>query len=157
MIYREQEDPNYIAFIRNLVMQGIVYTLIDEEDSYAQCPSEWYDTLLGEPASVYCFWHNINTARACQKEEWANFKLDELPLENFMNDTLLDMAEDDHLVGIEFDEQLYGSEAQAMEVLNDLLEEIQAQHKQDEIETFDVLSQKLANWQAKNPPQKIIH
>ena len=99
-----ENDPRYKAFVQQVVQYRTVYTLQDDEDYFAECPSEVYDDNLGEPEAVYCFWDNLEDAQACQHDEWQDYEIVEIPLVDFMEDILIGMDEDAHLVGVAFDE-----------------------------------------------------
>ncbi|XXQ69077.1 DUF2750 domain-containing protein [Neisseriaceae bacterium B1] len=157
-MYQEIDfDPAYQQFIQTLVRQREVFTLLDAEEYYAECPSEVYDDNLGEPVAVYCFWETAQAAQICQNEEWSSYHLAVLDLEEFMSEVLLEMDEDEHLVGVAFDEQLFGTEVEPMELLADLLTEIEAQNQQDTFETYDKLLQYCQSWQEQVSKQHIIH
>ena len=49
-------DPAYQSFINTLLAQQVVYTLINDEDDWAEWPSSEYDGHDGEPIPVYCVW-----------------------------------------------------------------------------------------------------
>lgn len=157
MFTESEFDPAYQHFIQTLVQQREVFTLLDDEDYYAECPSEVYDNNLGEPVAVYCFWQSAQAAQNCQQEEWANYRIDVLDLEEFMEETLLAMDEDERLVGVAFDEQLFGTEVEPIELLADLLTEIEAQSCQEEFDSFQQLQQYCQQWQAEVAQQQRLH
>ena len=69
------------------------------------------------------------------------------------------MDEDAHLVGVAFDEQLYGTEVEPAELLRDLLNEIRVQNQSHEYENYGKLRHYCDLWEqeiaAQNAP--IIH
>lgn len=150
-------DPRYTQFIQQTIRTRLVYSLQDEEDFFAECPSEEYDDELGEPVAVLCFWDSEADALACQQEEWRHFQLCTLSLDEFMNDVLLDMDDAAKLVGVAFDQELYGTEIEPIELLADLLDEIANQGLTDEFETFDKLQQYRQEWFAAANEPAVIH
>lgn len=153
----EEIDPRYIQFIQQTVQQRMVYTLQDEEGFLAQCPSEEHDDTIGEPVIVECFWGNKNDAQMCQQDEWQNFQLVDLTLDEFMYDFLLDMDADTKLVGVAFDAQLYGIEVEPIELLCDLLAEIKTQQCVNEFDDFAELQQICQQWQQEISKNHTIH
>lgn len=127
-MYPYPDDPSYQHFIDSLLAQQTVYTLISNEDDWAECPSSEYEDQQGEPISVYCIWATANNAQTCQTEEWADYQIEALSLADFMQDCLINMAQDDVLIGVDFDAQLYGLEIEPMELLGDLLDAAEQQH-----------------------------
>lgn len=154
---KTQHDPNYAEFIRQVVSHQTVYTLQDSEDFYAECPSEIYDNQLGEPEAVYCFWHSAEMATACQQEEWADYTLVEMSLADFMYETLIETDQQEHLIGVAFDAELYGTEIEPVELLADLLDEIQNRGLADEFEEFEELQNYRQEWEQLAWQQQTIH
>lgn len=140
-------DLAYTQFVRQAVFTRAVYTLQDHEDFFAECPSEEHEDELGAPVKVYCFWHSPEQARACQSEEWEDFRVTHIALEEFMLDVLIEMDYDAQLVGVAFDEQLYGIEIEPIELLADLLDEIQKQHALADFPNFDELQRYRLEWE----------
>lgn len=115
------DDTEYLRFIDALLDSQAVYTLLDDS-GVAECPSTEYDGPDGEPAAVLCYWSSEAAAQACRSEEWSAYRIEAVPLPEFMQTWLLNMDEDQCLVGIEFDAQLYGIESEPVELLGDLLD-----------------------------------
>ena len=153
----EPPDPRYTAFIQNAVRRGMVYSLQDNTEFFAECPSEVYDDDLGEPISVFCFWDNPEDARACRQDEWEDYRLTGIDLEMFMEDILSDMDESGALAGIAFDTELFGTEVEPIELLGELLDEIARQERVYDYPSYDELQQYRLQWEqiAKDTP--IIH
>ncbi len=150
-------DPVYAEFVRTAVLTQTVYTLQDNEDFFAECPSETYQDNFGEPTPVHCFWHLADTARSCQQEEWQNYQLIAISLTDFMGEILLDMDDAEQLVGVSFDAELYGSEVEPIELLGDLLDEIQRQHLIHEFPDFDEWQDYRLAWEQMLRQNQIIH
>lgn len=151
------EDPRYQAFIRNTVSAQTVYTLLDDEDYFAECPSAVYDEVYGEPVAVYCFWDSAADARACRMEEWAAYRLEPISLDEFMGELLIEFDQDAKLCGVAFDAELYGTEIEPIELLADLLDEIQQQNRQNDYPDFAELQRYCREWEAVMQPPKVIH
>lgn len=132
MLNEKNPDTHYLQFVQNVVRDGMVYALQDQNDSFAECPSEeWFDQ-WGNPLLVLCFWDDADDALVCQQDEWSEYQLAEYSLDELMIEILPAMHEQEELVGIAFDSQLYGSEADPLELLADLISEIEHQNLHDE-------------------------
>lgn len=149
-------DASYTEFIRTVVATQTVYTLRDNESYFAECPSEVYDNRFGEPESVYCFWHNVEDALSCRQEEWADYQTTPINLVDFMYDILIEMDQDQVLVGIAFDSKLYGTEIEPIELLGDLLDEI-ALSGRDNFPEYDELQSYRLEWERMMICQEKIH
>ncbi|MDO4433854.1 MAG: DUF2750 domain-containing protein [Alysiella sp.] len=150
-------DPSYLQFVQHIVRNRTVYTLLDEEEYYAECPSAFYDDKLGEPFMVSCFWHSANDAQLCCTQEWADYCISEIDLEEFMFEVLLDLHEAKHLIGVAFDGELYGSEVEPINLLSDLLDEIHQQGLQDQFPNLSDLYRYCQEWQTLMDKPDIIH
>lgn len=139
-------DPAYAEFIRTVVAHQTVYTLQDNDNCFAECPSEEYENRFGEPESVYCFWHSLNAALSCREQEWADYRTVSIRLVDFMYDILIDMDQDQVLAGIAFDYKLYGTEVEPIELLGDLLDEITLSGR-DNFPEYDELQSYRLEWE----------
>lgn len=152
-----EQDPVYRDFVRTAVLTQTVYTLQDGQDFFAECPSENYRDDFGEATPVYCFWHHADTARACQQDEWETYELIAISLSDFMYEILIEMDQQEQLVGVSFDAELYGSEVEPVELLGDLLDEIQRRNMIDDFPDFDELQRYRLEWEQMLRQNQIIH
>lgn len=150
-------DPAYTAFVQRIVETAVVYTLQDQDTFFAECPSESYNNELGEPETVYCFWDSAAAAKACQQEEWADYDLIEINLADFMYENLIEMDNDQHLVGVQFDAELFGTEIEPIELLADLLDEIKQRGLADDFDEFEELQNYRQKWEQLAWQQQVIH
>lgn len=150
-------DPRYTQFVQQVVRQCAVFTLQDEEDFFAECPSESYDDTLGNPVPIYCFWHNADDALACQQDEWQDYALLEITLDEWINEVLIPMDTDEQLVGVAFDAELFGTEIEPIELLMDILTEIEQQNCADEFESFTQWQHICQQWQNALEQVRVIH
>ena len=119
---------SYYHFIREVVATGTVYCLRDAQSEYvAACTSNQFVTQdQEEQVGVFAFWSDKEAAKACQKEEWEEYTISEIPLAEFMEDWCLSMYQDDIVAGIDFSQDLYGYEETPMELLKTLIAEVEA-------------------------------
>ncbi len=144
-MFPHPEDHAYNRFIRTLLSTQTVYTLSDDE-GIAECPSTDYEGSDGEPVPVYCIWAAPEDARACKAEEWADYRVEAVPLRVLMAEWLIGMDQDEVLVGVDFDPQLYGLEIEPVELLGDLLDAAEQQGVDLEIEEYAELVNYRLEW-----------
>ncbi len=111
-------EARYDAFIAGVLKTGKVWGLCDAEDNWAVCPSAVY-----EETDVLPFWSDEIVARALCSDEWAIYQPKVIALEEFLNDWLPGMHEDDVLVGPNWDAELEGLELEPADVAQELATE----------------------------------
>lgn len=155
-MFPHPEDEAYNQFIRTLLATRTVYTLGPADgEEIAECPSAYYDDDTGEPAPVYCFWQDGAAAEACCREEWADYVIGSIPLDIFMEDWLIGLDQEAALVGVDFDEQLYGLEIEPAEVLADLLDAAEQQNIR--LPQHDELTAYRIQWEREMSGQSHLH
>lgn len=129
------QKDQYNKFIDKIIQTKVIYTLI-KEDEVAYCLSNVYDTEQGEQALVFSYWSEEKKAQLCQKEEWKDYKIIQISLAEFIEGWCLGMAQEGIIGGIDFDEQLFGYEATALELLNDLIVKIEKKRQKITFKAF---------------------
>lgn len=155
-MYTSFEDTEYRHFIDTLIDNQTVYTLVDEE-GVAECPSTEYDDASGEPVPVLCYWASAEAAAACQCEEWAQYRLEAVPLGEFMRTWLINMDEDECLAGVEFDAELYGLEIEPVELLGDLMDELAKRGLTPDIPDYEELVAYRLEWERMAAGQTLLN
>lgn len=115
-------DKQYEHFIKKVVQTQVIFALEDNQ-GVAICGSNEFE-LNGEAVPVLLFWSEQSRANACRVEEWASYKIKEIPLNEFMENWCLGMYDDEVVTGIEFDANLFGREESPLQLLEDLIHEI---------------------------------
>ena len=146
-MYPYSIDPAYQNFINTLLVEQKVYILINDEDDWAECSSSEYESHEGEPIPVYCVWASVEAAQVCQTEEWANYQIEALSLADFLQDYLLNLDEDEILVGVEFDVELYGMEIEPIELLGDILDAAEQQGLNIAVDDLPALINYRLEWE----------
>ena len=108
-------EAKYDVFIAEIKQTGQVWGLCTDEDDWAVCASSAY-----EDTDVMPFWSNEAAAKTQCVGEWAVFHPQAIPLDEFINDWLPGMHEDDVLVGPNWDENLEGLEVEPADVALEL-------------------------------------
>jgi hypothetical protein len=116
-------SASYQEFIKEICENKIIYSLNDQ-DGLTVCTSHDYAFEDGSPLRVVCFWHNEELADECKKAEWSKKKIIKLGLTEFMENWCVGLDDDSHLVGINFDEHLFGMEVRPLELLLDIIKYI---------------------------------
>ena len=106
-------DENYALFLTEALETGCVWGL-ESDEGWALCPSEQNDSL-----DVMPLWSQPEYAKAHQVEEWADYRLIPISLEEFLDDWLPGMHEDVLMVGPNWNAELEGEELEPLDMLED--------------------------------------
>ena len=74
-----------------------------------------------EEVSVIPFWSERAYAKVCARDDWKSYSPTEVPLAIFLEDWCIGMAENETLIGINWDANMLGKETDALEVVLDIL------------------------------------
>lgn len=112
-------ETKYIAFVHKVAASKQVWAL-KSKTGWANT-----DATDNDEASVIPFWSDRAGAKACARDDWKSYVPTEIPLAIFLEDFCMDMAENDVLAGIEWDAKLFGTEADALVVMVDVLNRLE--------------------------------
>ncbi len=118
---KEQYLKNAEKFIERVVEQNKLYGLFNEQQGWANCHA--HDNT--DAVAVYLFWSEEKLARQLQNQEWAEFSVQEIELDVFHESWLDGMQKQNVFAGVDWDENLYGLEIEAMVLKNSLIEKSQ--------------------------------
>lgn len=118
----------YKDFIRKVSETEIVYGLKDNK-GYATSYSNDLEYEDGEPVQLICFWSDAARAKSCVDKEWNRYEASPVPLNEFLENWCLGMNSDGLLVGINFDSNLFGYEAEPLELVLEIIEELKENNK----------------------------
>ncbi len=107
----------YEHFLDEVLGTEIVWGLFNGE-IWATCDSEDFDD-----REVLPFWSNEHLAAKLCSEDWADFKPKAIRFDDFIDDWLHGMHDDNVMVGINWNEELIGAEIEPVWLIDDLLEE----------------------------------
>jgi hypothetical protein len=79
-----------------------------------------------EEVSVIPFWSERAYAKICARDDWKTYAPTEVPLSIFLEDWCMDMAENDTLVGVNWDANMLGKEVDALDLVLDVLNRLKA-------------------------------
>lgn len=137
MLQNEIEVTNrYNRFLRTAAQSELVYAL-KNEDGFATSDSNDMENDAGEPATLICFWSDAARAKACIADEWAEYEVEAIELASFIENWCVGMHNDELLMGINFDQNLFGFEAPPLKVMLDIIAELKSLDKDLELRKFD--------------------
>ena len=74
-----------------------------------------------EELDVVPFWSDRALAKICAKDDWRSYTPTQIPLAEFLESWCMEMAENEILLGVNWDAQMIGSENNALTVALDIL------------------------------------
>ncbi len=128
----------YKDFIRKVCETETVYGLKDDK-GYATSYSNELEYEDGEPVQIICFWSDPARAKSCVDKEWNRYEASPVPLNEFLENWCLGMNIDGLLVGVNFDSNLFGYEAEPLELALEVIEELKKNSKSLILRKFDNL------------------
>lgn len=126
----------YKRFIKTVCQTGIIYGL-ESEDGFASSSSIHFEAEQGNPIGIICFWAEDALAKSCIRSGWSDYKIAEITLSDFIENWCVGMYRDELLVGAEFDQNMFGFEAEPLELILDLLNELEYSNKQLKFSKFE--------------------
>ncbi|MDR3022935.1 DUF2750 domain-containing protein [Chryseobacterium sp.] len=122
-------------FIKKITETEIVYALQDDK-GYATSYSSEAEYEDGEPVQMICFWSDAARAKSCIENEWNHYEPSPVSLTEFVENWCLGMNMDGLLVGTNFDSHMFGYEAEPLELILDIIEELKNSGKSLELRKF---------------------
>jgi hypothetical protein len=105
----------YESFIDEVFESDIIWGL-SNEDGWAVCDSNDFEGRQAMP-----FWSNENLAKNLCVDEWSDYKPTPIRFDDFIDDWLHGMHEDEVLAGINWDDDLVGPEVEPIMLIEDLI------------------------------------
>lgn len=127
-------------FIKKISETETVYALKGEK-GYATSYSSEIEYEDGEPVQIICFWSDAARAKSCIENEWNQYEVSSVPLNEFIENWCLGMNKDGLIVGTDFDSNLFGYEAEPLELILDIVEEFSEKGKSLELRKFESLEE----------------
>ncbi len=129
-------EKRHKKFITTVCESEIVYGLKSTE-GFATSSSVHFEDDRGNPIGIICFWAEKPIAKLCIKNEWRNYKVCEIPLPDFIENWCIGMENDGLLIGTEFDQNMFGFEAEPLELILELLAKLKTLGKEIILKKFD--------------------
>ncbi|HEY7866335.1 MAG TPA: DUF2750 domain-containing protein [Psychromonas sp.] len=118
---KEQYLKNAEKFVEQVTSQQQLFGLYEETQGWANCHA--HDNK--DATAVYLFWSEAASAEKLINEEWANYQVQAISLPVFLESWLDGMQKQQVFAGVNWDENLYGLEIEAMVLKNSLIEKDQ--------------------------------
>jgi acyl carrier protein len=119
----ETVKARYDAFVTTVCASRKIY-MLQSEEGFANSTSNSYTGENDEPIELICFWSTEALAENCQADEWTEFEITDISLEEFIENACIGISNDDMMIGVDFDSNLIGYEVDPLELILDLLEEV---------------------------------
>ncbi len=129
-------EKRHDRFIKTVCKSEIVYGLKSNE-GFATSSSVHFEDEEGVPIGIICFWAEKALAKSCIKNGWADYEVASITLSEFIENWCVGMENDGLLVGTEFDQNMFGFEAEPLELILDLLSELSSIRKELDFKKFD--------------------
>ena len=126
----------HLKFIKTISESEKVYGL-KSKNGFATSSSTQYEDDDGNPIGMICFWAEKVRAKSCAKDEWKKYKVTEMPLNEFMENWCIGMSNDGLLIGTQFDQNLFGYEAEPLELILNLISELKSIRKDLQFRKFN--------------------
>ena len=127
---KEQYLKNAETFVEKITTNLQLFGLFHKEKGWANCHA--HDNK--DAQAVYLFWSDPALAKKLQNEEWADYEVEKIALSVFLDSWLDGMQKQQVFAGVNWDENLYGLEIEAMVLKNSIIEKSQELSKQESAE-----------------------
>lgn len=109
---------------------------MENEEGFATSFSNEYEDEDGEPVEMICFWSEKAYVNACKIEDWSTFNITEITLADFIENWCIGMHNDELLAGTDFDSNLFGTEAEPLAIIIQIIEELKSTGKTITLESY---------------------
>ncbi len=108
--------PSSQDFIYSIIKSKKVYALKNEE-GYALSLSNFFVNDDDELIEMFCFWSDKEKAANHIKDEWIDYKVDEIKLSVFLEDWCIAMSDQNYVAGLDLAIDMSGDEVDSLELL----------------------------------------
>ncbi|WP_027394246.1 DUF2750 domain-containing protein [Aquimarina latercula] len=129
----------HLKFIKTVSENEKVYGL-KSKNGFATSSSTQYEDDYGKPIGMICFWSEKVQAKSCAKDEWKKYNVTEIPLVEFIENWCIGMANDELLIGTQFDQNLFGYEVEPLDLILELTTELKLNGKDLNFRKFSGIS-----------------
>jgi hypothetical protein len=134
-------------FVKTICETEIVYALKNANE-YATTSSNYYDDENDEPLAVICFWSEKTLAKSCIQNEWSSYKIEAISLSDFVENWCIRFGNDGLIIGTNFDNNMFGHEAEPYELILEIARELKKQKKTLEVKNYENLEELTSQLEA---------
>lgn len=132
-------EKRHRRFITTVCESETIYALKSRK-GFATSSSTKFEDDRGNPIGIICFWAEKVRAKSCIKNEWRKYKIQEIQLSEFIENWCVGMENDGLIVGTAFDQNMFGYEAEPLELILELIKQLKTIGKEINLKKFDKLS-----------------
>ncbi|MEM1356584.1 MAG: DUF2750 domain-containing protein [Bacteroidota bacterium] len=122
-------------FIEEVVGNSQVW-LLENASGVANSTSHEYEDQEGNSLELICFWSDRKRAKVCAKEVWSSYTPKEIPLAAFLENWCIGLANDNRIIGTNFDWNMFGYEIDPLELIIEIITELKKQGKSLSLRKF---------------------
>lgn len=111
-------DSKYKLFIERVAASKQVWGLKNKK-GWANSESN-----KDEEIAIIPFWSDRAYAKACARDDWKDYLATEIPLTEFLEGWCIEMADEDILIGVNWDANMFGKEIDATTLALDVLNQL---------------------------------
>ncbi|WCM42206.1 DUF2750 domain-containing protein [Flavobacterium sp. CBA20B-1] len=126
-------------FLNHIVQNNKVF-IIEHKNEIAISQSLLFTNNANEPVNVVCFWDNEDLAKACCVDIWRDYTPQEICLTTFIEDYLVNIYNESFIVGINFNDQMEGIEADPLDIISNIIQLLKKQKMELDFEYFKNLA-----------------
>ena len=127
-------------FVSEVIKNNHVFAL-GLDGGFAKSYSNFFTNDDDEQIEVFCFWSQNQLATECIKEDWEDYTTEVIQLGTFMEDWCVGMSNENYGVGINFTESMEGAEADPLELLLEICEQLLANNQEPKMVKFKKVSE----------------
>jgi hypothetical protein len=111
-------EQAYRSFIEKTAASKLVWGLADKKGWANSHSAE------DEDINVVPLWSERSLAKICAKDDWRGYTPTEIPLAEFLESWCIELADNEILIGVNWDPKLLGWEADALTIALDILKRL---------------------------------
>ncbi len=116
------KNQQLTLFCQEAIKNQAVFVL-QQKDIYAHCQSHEYEVEDG-PCICLCVWSQLELVKLNHIEDWKNYSITKVPLNEWMENWCFGMNETQMVVGLNLDVDLNGNEYMALDMLIEMCQQV---------------------------------
>lgn len=150
-------SDNISLFIQEICANETLFMAFTSNEQYAETISQYNQNHNGTPTIVRCFWSNEQQAiNACKTGQWQGYRVIPVQLIHFLENWLIDMADENILASIHFNHQNIGDEISPLDLIIAIIKELKSLGKELYLRNYDNYDDFIHAIQNKNHSMKRV-